>query len=157
MFTLVSIVPVAKSICDGTPTPIASGRPASAITSRTTCSTPSSSASALSVTVGCSLVRVAVTPSTAATATFVPPTSTPRTTRDSYLRERGPASLPDSAGLPAGVGVGASKDPGQGWGCPRCHGGRLGRCLAHAHLPVISLLRTPVASPRPGRHRYQRG
>ena len=54
MFTLVSTVPVAKSICDGTPTPIASGSPASAITSRTTCSTPSSSASVLTVTVGCS-------------------------------------------------------------------------------------------------------
>src|SRR5215210_420817 len=99
MFTLVSTVPVANSICEGTPTPIASGRPASAITSRTTCSTPSSSASALTVTVGCSLVRVAVTPSTAATATLVPPTSTPRTTRDSYLRERGPASFADLGGL----------------------------------------------------------
>src|SRR3954453_3184848 len=102
MFTLVSTVPVANSICDGPPTPIASGRPASAITSRTTCSTPSSSASALTVTVGCSLVRIAETPSTAATATLVPPTSTPRTTRDSYLRERLPASLAD-------VGVGARK------------------------------------------------
>src|SRR3954454_7813794 len=109
MFTLVSTVPVAKSICDGTPTPIASGCPASAITSRTTCSTPSSSASVLAVTVGCSLVRVAEAPSTAATATLVPPTSTPRTTRDSYLRERLLASLAD-------VGVGGSKDPGQGRG-----------------------------------------
>src|SRR5215210_3053894 len=99
MFTLVSIVPVANSICEGTPTPIASGRPASAITSRTTCSTPSSSASALAVTVGCSLVRVAVTPFTAATATLVPPTSTPRTTRNSYLRERGPASFAHSGGV----------------------------------------------------------
>ena len=100
MFTLVSTVPVANSICDGTPTPIASGCPASAITSRTTCSI------AVEQGVGADgdrgvlhCVRVAVTPSTAATATFVPPTSTPRTTRDSYLRERGPASLADSGGV----------------------------------------------------------
>ena len=54
MFTLVSTVPVAYSICDGTPTPIASGSPAASITRRTVASSPSSSASVDSVTVGCS-------------------------------------------------------------------------------------------------------
>src|SRR5215208_5711335 len=81
MFTLVSTVPVAYSIWEGTPTPIASGWPTRSIMRCTAASTPSSSASVVSVTVGSWVASRTVTPSTAATATFVPPTSTPRTTR----------------------------------------------------------------------------
>ena len=80
MLTLVSTVPVAYSIWDGTPTPIASGWPTRSIMRFTAVSIPSSSASVVCVTVGSCVASRTVTPSTAATATFVPPTSTPRTT-----------------------------------------------------------------------------
>ena len=136
MFTLVTTVPVAKSICEGTPTPIASGSPASRITSRTTCSTPSSSASALRHLVGCSAAWAAPTPSTAATATLVPPTSTPRTTPNSYLRNHGPASLADYA---------CPERSGTGSGCPLMPGTRLEPML----VPCSSLSQrsSPNSSP----------
>ena len=54
MLTLVSTVPVAYSICEGTPTPIASGWPTRSIMRFTAPSMPSSSASVVSVTVGSS-------------------------------------------------------------------------------------------------------
>ena len=50
------------------------------ITPCTVASSPSSRAPVDPVTVGSCMACLAVTPSTAATATFVPPTSTPRTT-----------------------------------------------------------------------------
>ena len=83
MFTLVSTVPVAKSICDGTPTPIASGSPGRGD------HVPYPVLDPVEQGVGADgdgrvlAACVAVTPSTAATATFVPPTSTPRTTLNS--------------------------------------------------------------------------
>ena len=80
MLTLVSTVPVAYSIWDGTPTPMASGCPTRPTRSRTASSSPSRSAAVLPRTVGRSIESRTETPSTAATATLVPPTSTPRTT-----------------------------------------------------------------------------
>ena len=47
MFTLDSTVPVAYSICEGTPTPTAAGCPTRSITRRAVASIPSSSASVL--------------------------------------------------------------------------------------------------------------
>ena len=80
MFTLVSTVPVAYSICEGTPTPIASGWPAASIT-RAPHARSRRAAPPCCRDRGVLGRLRAVTPSTAATATFVPPTSTPRTTR----------------------------------------------------------------------------
>src|SRR5918992_1612353 len=80
MLTLVSTVPVAYSICEGTPTPMAVGCPTRPIRRRIASSSPSSRAAVLPRTVGRSIESRTDTPSTAATATLVPPTSTPRTT-----------------------------------------------------------------------------
>src|SRR5687767_11241740 len=96
MLTLVSTVPVAYSIWDGTPTPIAVGCPTRPIRSRTASSSPSSNAAVLPRTVGRSIESRTATPSTAATATLVPPTSTPRTTAATL--SSGPRSAPPAAG-----------------------------------------------------------
>src|SRR4051794_19277786 len=79
MFTLVRTVPLANSICDGTPTPTARGSPTFSLTSRTPASIPSSRGSLPLVSVGRSAICLTSRPATAPTATFVPPTSTPRT------------------------------------------------------------------------------
>jgi hypothetical protein len=79
MFTLDTTVPVAKSICDGTPIPTASTGPVRAIVSRIAASIPSSSAAALDRSVGRSAISDASEPDTRPAATFVPPTSTPTT------------------------------------------------------------------------------
>jgi hypothetical protein len=81
MFTLATTRPLAWSICEGRPTPIASGGPVRATTSATAASIPSSSAPGLASSVGRSTASSARAPSIRATATFVPPTSTPRTFR----------------------------------------------------------------------------
>src|ERR671938_621772 len=86
MFTLDITRPVANSIWDGTPAPIAAGRPMSAITSCTVASSPSSSASELSSSVGRSTAPLTLEPDTAPASTFVPPTSTPRTTGSETTR-----------------------------------------------------------------------
>src|SRR5215211_360515 len=92
MLTLVSTVPVENSICEGTPTPTAAGSPTRSITSRTAASRPSRRSEVLARAVGCSTRSFTSARSTAATATLVPPTSTPSTggsesTRDSYPPE----------------------------------------------------------------------
>ena len=89
MFTLESTVPVAKSICDGTPTPTASGWPQRSTTSATADSIPASSCSVLSTSVGCSTPSWAAAPSMRATATFVPPTSMPSTQLTASFFARG--------------------------------------------------------------------
>src|SRR4051794_6294704 len=66
-------VPVAKSMTEGTPIPTASAGPAAVITAVSWSMRPS----VLSSTVGCSVGWESVSPSSTATETFVPPTSTP--------------------------------------------------------------------------------
>ena len=73
MFTEERAVPVAKSMTDGTPNPIASAGPA-ACAAAASCAT---SASVLGRPVGSSTGSDSRPPSSTATEIFVPPTSTP--------------------------------------------------------------------------------
>ena len=97
MFTLVITRPVAKSICDGTPMPTATGWPAREITSRAASSISSTSASPLESIVGRSCISSRVVPETAAAATFVPPTSTPTlsSVKSFFFSTRGCETPPD--------------------------------------------------------------
>src|SRR5688572_14554253 len=94
MFTLATTVPVANSTWEGTPIPIAFGSPATAATSRTVASMPSSRASVESRAVGCSTVCRASPSSRTPTATFVPPTSTPRMATPAFWYNGGNGSSP---------------------------------------------------------------
>src|SRR4051812_34431269 len=80
MFTLERTRPLAKSICDGSPMPIAAGRPVLLLSSSTVSSSPPIRSSALDRKVGCSTEATTSDPCTCPTATLVPPTSTPNTT-----------------------------------------------------------------------------
>src|SRR4051794_21772571 len=80
MLTLPTTVPLAKSICEGTPRPTAAGAvPAAAIASRAVASMPAMTASLDSRAVGCSTWWRVRPPSRIAAAVFVPPTSMPST------------------------------------------------------------------------------
>src|SRR3954447_14909339 len=122
MLTLVRTVPLANSICEGTPTPTAAGSPTFSLTSRTPASIPSSSGSLPLVSVGCSAISLASRPDTAPTATFVPPTSTPRTS----------CSEPTAPFFRNGARPAVRCTRDEGWHRPRRHqdpGGRRGRGL----------------------------
>src|SRR3954454_21035653 len=77
MFTLVTTRPVASSICDGTPTPIARGGPSRRVSSVTPASIAAITFCAVVSGVGCSTDATTSRPTTWPTATLVPPTSTP--------------------------------------------------------------------------------
>jgi hypothetical protein len=79
MFTLLTIVPLAKSIWDGMPMPIARGGPLASATSLMAASMPAMSASLPLRSVGWTTGSITSVPAMRAAATLVPPTSTPMT------------------------------------------------------------------------------